>query len=168
MWQIEQTRLLKLPHVYLGYWIEREPEDGLQGQFRPHQVLQDGRWQRAPLRGLIQAFRRQRPSPSVRGAAVGLQLQQVRQQRARGPPGAGAAACRRRRGQQFVQRGAATRLAAATTLASRRRRCAIRRAQHVVRLRHQEAVAGREPLRSSFQQRLQRCAGRPPCRRRAG
>jgi arginine-tRNA-protein transferase len=47
MWQIEQTKLLKLPHVYLGYWIEHSPKMAYKAQFRPHQLLIDGRWQAA-------------------------------------------------------------------------------------------------------------------------
>lgn len=48
MWQIEQTRLLKLPHVYLGYWIAQSDKMAYKSQFRPHQLLINGQWQAPP------------------------------------------------------------------------------------------------------------------------
>jgi arginine-tRNA-protein transferase len=44
LWQVEQTRQLGLPWLYLGYWIAESPKMAYKSQFRPHQCLVDGRW----------------------------------------------------------------------------------------------------------------------------
>ena len=48
LWQIEQTRQLKLAHVYLGYWIAQSPKMVYKSQFRPCEMLVDGQWTPGP------------------------------------------------------------------------------------------------------------------------
>ncbi len=49
LWQVEQTKLLKLPHVYLGYWIAQSNKMAYKAQYRPHQQLLDGEWLDEPV-----------------------------------------------------------------------------------------------------------------------
>ena len=44
LWQIEQVRQLRLPHLYLGYWIVGSDKMGYKASFGPHQLLCDGVW----------------------------------------------------------------------------------------------------------------------------
>jgi leucyl-tRNA---protein transferase len=48
LWQLEQTRQLRLAYLYLGYWIAQSPKMAYKQQFQPHQLLIDGRWQAQP------------------------------------------------------------------------------------------------------------------------
>jgi leucyl-tRNA---protein transferase len=45
MWQVEQARALKLPYVYLGYWIAESAKMAYKTNFRPIEALRNGKWE---------------------------------------------------------------------------------------------------------------------------
>jgi len=45
MWQIGQVRQLKLPHLYLGYWIAESDKMDYKASFGPHQLLTERGWE---------------------------------------------------------------------------------------------------------------------------
>lgn len=48
LWQIEQTRQLDIPYVYLGYWIEESAKMAYKVNFSPIEALRHGSWESLP------------------------------------------------------------------------------------------------------------------------
>jgi arginine-tRNA-protein transferase len=46
LWQIAQTKALKLPYLYLGYWIRDSRKMRYKTEFHPIEGLRNGQWQR--------------------------------------------------------------------------------------------------------------------------
>ena len=44
MWLAEWAKILGLPYLYLGYWIEASPKMAYKQQFKPQQKLIEGEW----------------------------------------------------------------------------------------------------------------------------
>ncbi len=44
LWQIEQAKILHLPHVYLGYWISLSQKMSYKKKFKPLQLLINNQW----------------------------------------------------------------------------------------------------------------------------
>jgi arginine-tRNA-protein transferase len=45
LWQVQQCRALRLPYLYLGYWIKESRKMAYKAGFGPLQGLIDGRWE---------------------------------------------------------------------------------------------------------------------------
>lgn len=44
LWHIAQAKTLKLPHVYLGYWVDESRKMKYKANFRPAEFLVAGKW----------------------------------------------------------------------------------------------------------------------------
>jgi arginyl-tRNA--protein-N-Asp/Glu arginylyltransferase len=50
LWQVEQCRRMKLPYLYLGYWIKNSRKMAYKINFQPMEGLIEGRWQPLSLK----------------------------------------------------------------------------------------------------------------------
>ena len=55
LWQIDRCRQLRLPHLYLGYWIRDCRKMAYKADYQPLEVMVNNQWQRG-IDGLIESF----------------------------------------------------------------------------------------------------------------
>lgn len=48
LWQVEHARGLRLPWLYLGYWIKESPKMAYKIKYQPLEFFQNGAWRSAP------------------------------------------------------------------------------------------------------------------------
>lgn len=46
LWQIEKARAMELPYLYLGYWVKESQKMSYKINYRPLELLIDGKWKR--------------------------------------------------------------------------------------------------------------------------
>jgi arginine-tRNA-protein transferase len=51
LWLVSRARSLKLPYVYLGYWVPQSPKMAYKARFRPSETLAGGVWRVLPEDG---------------------------------------------------------------------------------------------------------------------
>jgi len=55
LWQIDRCRTLRLPYLYLGYWIRKCRKMAYKADYKPLEVMINNQWQRG-TDGLIESF----------------------------------------------------------------------------------------------------------------
>ena len=48
LWQINTAKELKLPYLYLGYWIKESPKMSYKANYQPLEGLIDNEWKLVP------------------------------------------------------------------------------------------------------------------------
>ncbi|MBW8270506.1 arginyltransferase [Caldovatus aquaticus] len=69
LWLVARARALRLPYVYLGYWVPQSRKMSYKSRFRPSEVLMGGIWRVLP-ESLASAARAEDAAPDGAAAAV--------------------------------------------------------------------------------------------------